>query len=122
MTQEEARQWAELFTAIAEGKIVEFNRFTDHYEWIAVTDIDTTNFIYEYRIKPTPKTRRMTNQELSYWLRDEPQEHREIKKRGCGDIYQQFSYMEIEADKKCGDVLIRRNNGDWEEPLIEVEE
>ena len=124
MTIEESKKWAELFTALSEGKTIERIMYhnTDNPEWIEVHSIDSTVDVYEYRIKPAKKTRRMTNQELSYWLRDEPQEHREIKKMGCVDVYQQLSYMEIEADKECGDVLIRHNNGEWEEPIIEVEE
>lgn len=124
MTRKEAKKWAELFTAYAEGKQLQYQL---NKEWIdAKGELNERHIMYmtagSLRIKPEPKTRRMTNQELSDWLRDESQEHREIKKRGFGNVYPQLAYMEIEADKECGDVLIRRNHGEWEEPIIKMEE
>lgn len=73
------------------------------------------------RIKPIIKTRRKTNLELADWLRDCPQEHREYKYRDGIGIWFDYTYDECEENKPCVDVLIRRNHGEWEEPLIEVE-
>ena len=66
-----------------------------------------------------PKTRRMTNKELSWWLSEKP--HRELK---IGTyIYHDYDYEEREQDAEIKDfVLIREDNGEWREPLIEVEE
>ena len=66
-----------------------------------------------------PKTRRMTNKELSWWLSEKP--HRELK---IGTyIYHDYDYEESEQDAEVTDfVLIREDNGEWREPLIEVEE
>ena len=69
------------------------------------------------------KPRRMTNQELSYWFRDCPEEHREwkydcFKTRDL--VYSTYEYHQHDANKECPeDILIRRNGGAWEKPLIE---
>lgn len=65
------------------------------------------------------KQRRMTNKELSWWLSEKP--HRELK---MGDyIYHDYDYKEKEQDAEVTDfVLIREDDGEWREPLVEVEE
>lgn len=65
------------------------------------------------------KQRRMTNKELAWWLSEKP--HRELK---MGDyIYHDYDYKEREQDAEVEDlVLIREDDGKWQEPLIEVEE
>lgn len=65
------------------------------------------------------KKRRMTNQELSWWLRDCPEEHREFRYAGDKDVYNTYDYPENEANTPVKSILIRRNGGEWEEPLIE---
>lgn len=122
MTKEEAKQWAELFAAYAEGKTIQYRMREEGGEWIERTSFDYWDTErYEYRVKPTPKTRRMTNQELADWLRDEPQEHREYKFMDGHSIAFYISYSDYNADEACGNILIRRNHGKWEEPII-VEE
>lgn len=66
-----------------------------------------------------PKTRRMTNKELSWWLSEKP--YRELK---IGTyIYHDYDYEEREQDAEITDsVLIREADGEWREPLIEVVE
>ena len=70
-----------------------------------------------------PKTRRMSNQELAWWLQEG--KHREYK---FPDINTQlvrsyFEYDEAVAnDEVYGNILIRENGGEWREPLVEVEE
>lgn len=69
------------------------------------------------------KQRRMTNQELAWWLQEG--KHREYK---FPDINIQlvrsyFEYDEAVAnDEVYGNILIRENGGEWREPLVEVEE
>lgn len=64
-----------------------------------------------------PKTRRMTNQELSWWLSEKP--HRELKMGAY--IYHDYDYEEREQDAEITDfVLIREDGGEWHEPLVEV--
>lgn len=62
------------------------------------------------------KTRRMTNKELSRWLREKPT--RELK---IGTyVYHNYDYEESEHDLEVTDsLLIRENDSDWKEPLVE---
>ena len=68
-----------------------------------------------------PKTRRMTNKELSRWLREKPtREYRDI---GDSWIYCDNPYEENCGDKEVDEsVVIREDDGKWREPLVEVEE
>ena len=68
-----------------------------------------------------PKTRRMTHKELSRWLRENPT--REFMDSKGGElIFCHHSYYEDEASKEVpGAFLIRENDGEWHEPLVEVE-
>ena len=72
-----------------------------------------------------PKKRRMTNQELAWWLREKPT--RECKYSEAGDdddlVYSTHTYLESDANKEVNaHVHIREYNNEWQEPLIEVEE
>lgn len=69
-----------------------------------------------------PQFRRMTKRELSWWLRDHPEEHREWKNREAGFVYSTLSYQDKDENEPCGDIVIRSNGGEWHEPLVEVEE
>ena len=66
-------------------------------------------------------TRRMTHKELAHWLKEKPT--REFKYSSSRFIYTFHSY-----DENCGDeeihedILIREDDGEWREPLVEVEE
>ena len=64
------------------------------------------------------KQRRMTNKELSWWLSEKP--HRELKISNY--IYHDYDYKENEQDAEVTDfLLIREDDGEWREPLVEVE-
>lgn len=65
------------------------------------------------------KTHRMTNQELADWLRDCTEEHREWKYTSGDIAYSHYCYPESEAFKPVKTILIRRNHGSWQEPLVE---
>ena len=70
------------------------------------------------------KPRRMTNKELSRWLREKPtREYMQIT-NFSHVIYTNYSYLEIEASEKVDDgILIREDDGEWREPnIVEVEE
>ena len=68
-----------------------------------------------------PKTRRMTHKELARWLREKPT--REFKYKDNIAVYSVHSY-----DEDCGDgevregTVIREDDGEWREPLVEVAE
>lgn len=65
--------------------------------------------------------RRMTNKELSRWLRENPT--REYKVKGGGYIYSNYDYkVNCEDAEVHEDVVIREDYGKWKDPLIEVEE
>lgn len=67
------------------------------------------------------KSRRMTYRELAWWLKDHPEEHREVR---CGDWENNViaGYYSYTAHKENSEVLdginIRSNGGEWHEPLI----
>lgn len=66
------------------------------------------------------KTRRMTHRELAWWLRDKPEEHRELKMSVDDPIIDSLYYYDNETNETVNkDIIIRRNGGEWIEPLIE---
>lgn len=69
------------------------------------------------------KTRRMTNKELARWLREKPT--RECKHcNGSNDnfVHCFHTYLERCANEEVDDcILIREDDGEWREPLVEVE-
>ena len=68
-----------------------------------------------------PKTRRMTNKELSRWLREKPT--REFKYLTSDYICSTFDYREYMQDEEVSeDMRIREDDSEWREPLVEVEE
>ena len=68
-----------------------------------------------------PKTRRMTYKELSRWLREKPT--REYKYLTSDFICCDYDYREENQDKEAHeDIRIREDDGEWKEPLVEVEE
>ena len=64
------------------------------------------------------KQRRMTNKELSHWLREKPT--RECKWTFDGCICSVHTYNEkCENEEVHKDVRIREDDGEWREPLVE---
>jgi hypothetical protein len=88
-------------------------------------DDNCDNFLY---LKESITPRRMTNQELAWWLRDAPEEHREFKysyddvdKKDRG-VHYVYIYSDSHANEPADRVLIRSNGGEWHEPLIDCKE
>lgn len=73
-------------------------------------------------LKEPIKAHRMTNQELAWWLRECPNEHREFKEKTGYIVSNVYEYDVSVAHYDCRDVLIRSNGGKWREPLIEIED
>lgn len=72
-------------------------------------------------LKQPVKSRRMTNKELSWWLKEHPEEHRENMFKDGDWISSSFNYNIKNADEEVSDcILIRSNGGSWREPLIEI--
>lgn len=87
-----------------------------HSDWTESSDFDLF-----FSIKK--KTRRMTNQELAWWLKEHPEEHREYRLNGDDNVYPIFTYSDKTSSYTCAEnILIRSNGGEWHEPLIEIEE
>ena len=80
-------------------------------------DIDLCRYKHCAEIE---EQRRMTNKELSRWLREKPT--REAKYTIYDYVCSVYPYNE-----NCGgeevreDIVIRENDGEWREPLVEVE-
>jgi len=93
-----------------------------------VITIDDDNSDYEpYKhCAEIEKQRRMTNKELSRWLREKPTRKYKYRNNGTNDGFGYYVYSYLEenaADKEVNaSILIREDNGEWREPLVEVEE
>ena len=104
-------------------KVIYFNENKHaHYSIIALSENSAMSVGYKHCAEiEEPKTRRMTNKELSRWLRENPT--REYKYQTSNYICSTFDYREYVQDKEVtDDILIRENGGEWREPLVEVEE
>ena len=96
------------------------------YENPVLTVADESTYECYKHCAEIEKTRRMTNKELSRWLREKPT--REYKYRnnyakyGFGYyVYSYLSYLEeTKADEEVNaSILIREDDGEWREPLVE---
>ncbi len=66
------------------------------------------------------KQKRMTNKELSQWLRENPT--REYKYENDIYVFSHYEYKEgCEKEKVSEKIKIRENNGEWQSPVIEIE-
>ena len=92
------------------------------YPILTVTDIDDDYETYKHCAEiEEPKTRRMTNKELARWLREKPT--REYKYLTSEYIGNTFDYREYKQEEEVDvDMRIREDDGEWREPLMEVEE
>ena len=89
----------------------------DTYPVITLTDNDVDLLRYKHCAE-IEKQRRMTNKELSRWLRGKPT--REYKYLTSDYICNTFDYREYKQDEEVHeDMLIREDDGEWREPLVE---
>ena len=89
------------------------------YPILTVTDIDDDYETYKHCAE-IEKQRRMTNKELSRWLREKPT--REYKYLTSDYICNTFDYREYVQDEEVHeDMRIREDDGEWREPLVEKE-
>ena len=90
-----------------------------HYPIIALSENRATSVGYRHCAE-IEKQRRMTNKELSRWLREKPT--REYKYQTSDFISSTYGYRECVQDEEVHeDIVIRENDGEWREPLVEVE-
>ena len=103
-------------------KVIYISELGITYPIFALTEdkLDTEHFKHCAEIEE-PKTRRMTNKELSRWLRGKPT--REYKYLTSEYICSTFDYREYKQDEEVSeDMRIREDDSEWREPLVEVEE
>lgn len=82
---------------------------------------DQSDFVLFKHCAEIEKQRRMTNKELAHWLREKPT--REYRYKNGDFVYGEKNYRETVQDKEVeDDILIREDDGEWREPLVEVEE
>ena len=104
-------------------KVIYFNENKHaHYPIIALSENSAMSVGYKHCAEiEEPKTRRMTNKELSRWLREKPT--RECKYLNSEYICSTFEYREYMQDEEVSvDMRIREDDSEWREPLVEVEE
>lgn len=90
------------------------------YSVLALTE-DGTSTEHFRHCAEIEKQRRMTNKELSRWLRKKPT--REWKCKDGNFVYSYYGYEEKRAGEEVPDnILIREDDSEWREPLVEVKE
>lgn len=73
------------------------------------------------KVKKEVKYRRMTHQELSWWLRECPEEHREFCFDKGRSSYSFYDYcLDFASEEVDCNINIRKNGGKWQKPLIEI--
>lgn len=91
------------------------------YPIVALSDdeISTDNFKHCSEIE---KSRRMTNKELSRWLREKPTREFKYSSSISCSVHSTYTYNEDDGEEEVSkDVVIRENDSEWREPLVEVE-
>ena len=90
------------------------------YRVLSIVDEDSAFETFKHCAE-IEKQRRMTNKELSRWLRGKPT--REYKYLTSDYICNTFDYREYKQDEEVSvDMRIREDDSEWREPLVEVEE
>ena len=86
---------------------------------VRVTMNDDTDYEAYKHCAEIEKQRRMTHKELARWLREKPT--REWKYKDGISVYCYYGYEEKRVKEEVPDnFLIREDDGDWKEPLVEV--
>ena len=114
--------WDSMGDAKEQRKVVYISELGISYPIFALTEdkLNTEHFKHCAEIE-SPKRRRMTNKELSRWLREKPT--REWKYKNGVTVYGYYGYEEkCENEEVISNILIREDGGEWREPLVEVEE
>ena len=101
-------------------KVIYISKEYTTYPVIALTygDIDSSRYKHCAEIE---EQRRMTNKELARWIREKPT--REWKYKNGTSVYGYYVYEEkCENEEVLNNILIREDDGEWREPLVEVGE
>ena len=88
------------------------------YDVLTVAGKETCITYYKHCAE-IEKQRRMTNKELSRWLREKPTREFKFNDTRKG-VFDRYTYYETNADDELGpSLLIREDDGEWREPLVE---
>ena len=101
-------------------KVIYISELGIPYPIFALTDdkLNTEHFKHCAEIE-SPKRRRMTKKELSWWLSEKPRRERKFTRTSY--IYTYYVYCENEQDEEVpDDFLIREDGGEWREPLVDA--
>ena len=96
-----------------------FHRKGQEWKVSTLSDDETCTNIYKHCAE-IEKQRRMTNRELSRWLRESPT--REYKYINDSYIFSYYEYKEGCEEEVSEKIRIREDDGEWRVPLVEVEE
>ena len=110
--------WDDDKKAKRQRKVIYFLNPKLPYPVIALTEDESTYGLYNHCAE-IEKQRRMTNKELSRWLRENPT--RKWKYNHVNYVcYRFYFYTERCADEEvCEKIVIREGDGEWREPLVE---
>ena len=98
-------------------KVVYILKDTD-YEYTILTAINECTYKTYKHCAEIEKQRRMTNKELSQWLREGSRREAKCTINSC--IYSAHFYKESKASEEVDSkILIREDDGEWKEPLVE---
>ena len=106
------------YDSIGKMKVVYVSKPDIRYPVIALADNDLDICRYKHCAE-IEEPRRMTHKELAHWLRKKPT--REFRYSSSRSVYSTHTYdenyeEEIEVPE---DILIREDDGEWREPLVE---
>ena len=110
--------WDDDNDSIGKMKVIYVSDRDVKYPVVALADNDKEICRYKHCAEiEEPKSRRMTNKELSRWLRENPA--REFKSDDAIFVNYYYPYVEENADDEVADtILIRENYGEWRRPLV----
>ena len=114
--------WDNNENAKVQRKVIYFLAPNLTFPIVALTEdeVSTEHFKHCAEIE---KTRRMTNKELSRWLREKPTREYKYSSYIACSVYSSHTYAEDCGDKEVHEnVLIREDDGEWREPLVEETE
>lgn len=114
--------WDSLENAKQQRKVIYISELGISYPIFALTEdkASTEHFRHCAEIE---KQRRMTNKELARWLKECPSREYKYSNSIERSVYSVYIYLENCGDEEVrDDIVIREDDGEWREPLAEVEE
>lgn len=112
--------WDSIFNNKKQRKVIYFLDPKILYPIVALSEdeMDIVNFEHCAEIE---KQRRMTNKELSRWLKEHPSREYKYSNSIERSVYSVYTYFENCGDEEVrDDIVIREDYGEWREPLVEV--